>query len=360
MKKIKKRELSFALSYHLNKKFVHSFSTAFLLFGHTGYLIAFFILKIYPMAFFNIFSVAFYLTMLILNLKKEQYSNVLLLEELEIMVHSLVGTYYIGWDAGFALFFIGNASIPFFGEFRKRFTPFMIALLNIAAFIAARINLYNWAAPFHMNKVYLMNGLYIYNALASFFIVVFISSYSIFIREMMADNMKKKNEHLQKLATIDPLTELFNRRAMMEYIKLIEKNCRKANESYSLCISDIDDFKKGNDTYGHDAGDEVLKTVSSVFIKLVPAEGYVCRWGGEEILFALPTGGSYAAMIVAERVRKEVEAHEFNIDGRPFHVTMTFGLCKVMPDQNYDSGISRADKCLYEGKHAGKNRVITE
>ena len=359
MKKIK-RELSLALSSRLNTKFVHTFSTGFLLFGHIGYLIAFFIFKIYPMAFLNVFSVCFYTVMLLMNMRTEQYSNVLLLEEIEIMVHSLAGTYYIGWDAGFALFFIGNASIPFFGNFRKHLTPFVIAGLNMIAFIAARINLYNWAAPYHLNKTYLMNGLYIYNALASFFIVIFISSYSIFMREMMADNMKKKNEHLQRLATIDPLTQLFNRRAMMEYIKLIEKNSRKSNESYSLCISDIDDFKKINDTYGHDAGDEVLKTVSSIFVSIVPTEGYVCRWGGEEILFALPTGGGYAAVIAAEKIRKEIEAHRFDIDGRQFTVTMTFGVCKVKPDENYDSGISRADKFLYEGKHAGKNRVITE
>ena len=359
MKKLK-RELSFALSSHLNTKFVHTFSTGFLLFGHTGYLIAFFILKIYPMAFFNIFSVSFYTVMLIMNMRKEQYSKVLLFEELEIILHSILGTYYIGWDSGFALFFIGNASIPFFGNFRKRIAPFMIALLNIIAFIVLRVSLYNWAAPYHMNKDYLMNGLYIYNALASFFIVVFISSYSIFMREMMADNMRKKNEHLQRLATIDPLTQLFNRRAMMEYIKLIEKNAQRDNESYSLCISDIDDFKKINDTYGHDAGDEVLKTVSSIFLKIVPTEGYVCRWGGEEILFALPSGGSYAAIIAAEKIRKNIESYEFDIDGKHFNVTMTFGLCKVMPDENYDSGISRADKFLYEGKRAGKNRVITE
>ena len=110
MKKIK-RELIFALSSRLNTKFVHTFSTGFLLFGHIGYLIAFFIFKIYPMAFLNVFSVCFYTVMLLMNMRTEQYSNVLLLEEIEIMVHSLAGTYYIGWDAGFALFFIGNASI---------------------------------------------------------------------------------------------------------------------------------------------------------------------------------------------------------------------------------------------------------
>ena len=357
MKKIRK-EIDFAINDHLNDKTVYSIGSLTLMIGHVIYIVSFISLEVWPMVWFNVFSILFYVLMFVFNLKTTKYTQILMLETLEIMLHALLGLYYMGWEAGFMLFYVCDATLPFFGGFRKKAVPFIISFANIALFIMLRHTMYDWAAPFHINDPGVMKGLYLYNAVASFLIAVYISSYYIFIKEKMTTNMKRKNEHLQKLATIDPLTELFNRRAMMEYIKIIEKKAHTEHINYNICIADIDDFKMINDTYGHDAGDEVLRIISKIFVDEVPTEGYVCRWGGEEIVFALPPSESDMAIIVAEKVRAKVAEREFDLDGQKIHVTMTFGVCRVRPDENYDSGISRADKRLYEGKRSGKNKVV--
>lgn len=357
MKKLRK-EIDFAINDHLNERTVYSIGSLTLMLGHVIYLAIFLVLNVWPMVWFNLFSVPFYAVMFVINLKKTNYTQILMLETFEIMLHALAGMYFMGWEAGFMIFYVCDATIPFFGGFRKKAIPLIISFTNIGLFVLLRHTMYDWAAPFHINDPGIMKALYLYNALAAFLIAVYISSYYIFIKEKMTANMRRKNEHLQKLATIDPLTELFNRRAMMEYIKLIEKKAHTEHINYNICIADIDDFKKINDTYGHDAGDEVLRVISKIFVDVVPTEGYVCRWGGEEIMFALPPSDSDMAIFVAEKVRMKIAEQEFELDGQKIHVTMTFGVCRVRPDENYDSGISRADKRLYEGKRTGKNKVV--
>ncbi len=354
----KTRKLGMAVNNMLDEKIAYAVATGFMLFGHTGYLLMFLFLGVRPMMVINIGSVVFYISMMLLNFKTKRYQFILMLEVVEIILHAIAGLYFMGWEAGFQMFLICVPTIPFFASFKKRRYPFMMAAFTMLLFLAARIVAYEWAAPYHINDPRVMTAIYIYNAMASIIVIVYISSYNIFVRENMAARMKKKNEHLQRLATIDPLTELFNRRAMMEYIKLIDRKASMQDLNYYVCIADIDDFKKINDTYGHDAGDEVLRVVSSIFIREVPSEGYVCRWGGEEIMFALPPGSDDMAIVIAERIRTAVEAQEFDIGGKKVHVTMTFGVCRVRPEENYDSGISRADKRLYEGKRSGKNVVV--
>lgn len=124
-----------------------------------------------------------------------------------------------------------------------------------------------------------------------------------------------------------------------------------------MCLGDIDDFKHVNDTYGHEVGDEVLRVVSDVIAGNVPSEGYVCRWGGEEILFVVPNTDTESCEKIAKSICQKIHECTFKENSRSFNISMTFGVYSVTPNENYDEGISKVDKLLYKGKNQGKTAL---
>ena len=126
----------------------------------------------------------------------------------------------------------------------------------------------------------------------------------------------------------------------------------------SVCLCDIDFFKKVNDTYGHEAGDKVLQEVGKVFMSEMVKQGAVARWGGEEFLFAFDDiNGDYAFESLSKLLHL-IERYEFSYNGIDFHVTMTFGIEEYDDNEGIEKTVSRADEKLYMGKEAGRDRVI--
>ena len=124
-------------------------------------------------------------------------------------------------------------------------------------------------------------------------------------------------------------------------------------------ILDVDHFKLVNDTYGHDAGDEVLKGLAQRVRRVVRNADLVCRLGGEEFVIVMPDTPLLIAAKVAERVRSAVQSEMFQIDasGRAIPVTISIGIAERADDANPDALLRRADKALYDSKSAGRNRV---
>jgi diguanylate cyclase (GGDEF)-like protein len=157
----------------------------------------------------------------------------------------------------------------------------------------------------------------------------------------------------------DGLTDLFNRRAFEEHFaKAIEWTDRNDGTQLALVIVDIDFFKRVNDTYGHDAGDQVLRAVARVLARDRRATDSVARLGGEELALILPSVTEKGAREVAERLRERVENLRVNTNAGEVNVTASFGVA------TYDSRggdaaeiFERADKALYAAKHGGRNRV---
>ena len=124
-------------------------------------------------------------------------------------------------------------------------------------------------------------------------------------------------------------------------------------------ILDVDHFKAVNDTYGHDAGDEVLKGLARRIRRVVRGADLVCRLGGEEFVIVMPDTTLLVATKIAERVRAAVQSEMFKIDasGRCIPVTTSIGIAERANDANPDALLRRADKALYDSKTAGRNRV---
>ncbi len=178
-------------------------------------------------------------------------------------------------------------------------------------------------------------------------------------------DIQKKNEELreayQKLeeaARTDPLTLLSNRRHVMELAQAESVRFERSHRPFCVVLGDIDHFKSVNDTYGHDAGDFVLSSVSTLMRSELRKQDAVGRWGGEEFLWILPETGEEGALNVAERVRKRIETSPLAYDGKSLSITMTFGVALYDAEAGFEDCVRQADEALYRGKEGGRNRVV--
>lgn len=168
--------------------------------------------------------------------------------------------------------------------------------------------------------------------------------------------MKKseKKEHKNSKLKIDHLTNAISKDSFNEIIgfKIIES--KHMNSPLSMVLFDIDHFKKINDTYGHLVGDTVLRELAEVVKKSIRESEYFVRWGGEEFIVLLPGTSLEGAKMVAEKLRRAIEAHRFPTVGQ---VTSSFGVTALRTDDTIKTFLERCDEALYEAKEAGRNRV---
>lgn len=160
------------------------------------------------------------------------------------------------------------------------------------------------------------------------------------------------NIELNEKASKDALTGAFSKGALLEKGPEAIKRSEFLNEELSVVVFDIDFFKKVNDTYGHAAGDYVLRELSKIIMtKMVRANDYFARYGGEEFVILLPGAPIKRAIEVAERIRTTIEAHEFTFEGTKLPVTISMGVAsRLGHEQNFDILFKRADEALYKSK----------
>lgn len=163
-----------------------------------------------------------------------------------------------------------------------------------------------------------------------------------------------------RLAETDALTGLLNRRAFEDRIKVEHQRSQRYGKAFSLMMLDIDHFKKVNDTYGHVAGDAVLKSLAAILTQQVRDIDSVARFGGEEFVIILPETDGSGAKIMAERIRKTIAGSPFTLpDGVKIDVTVSIGIsCFPHCAINTEALLERADQALYLAKNSGRNQVF--
>ncbi len=178
-------------------------------------------------------------------------------------------------------------------------------------------------------------------------------------RKRYAESLRTNVEQAIEMAVVDALTGLNNRRYFDMHLSTLLDQSAQEGKPLSLLVLDIDFFKKINDTYGHDAGDEILRALAGRMRRAVRSVDLVCRLGGEEFVIVMPETAIDVASRVAERVRRAVEAEPFNVKegqvGIP--VTISIGIADRGTDANPDFIYKSADKALYESKASGRNKV---
>ena len=260
-----------------------------------------------------------------------------------------------GWSAGMQNYFIIMLMLCFFAMHGKPLYKFIYAGFVLVIRILI-ILLFSGTKPVVEISSICDKLLQITNISAVFISIIFIS-YVFSKKENEAENkLMKYNDRLKKEASTDRLTGLNNRRKAEEYLARL-KNDDNAS-SVSVAMGDIDFFKKVNDTYGHDAGDEVLKFVAKTMVDNCRTTAFISRWGGEEFLLIFPDCNGDQAFIVLERLRNLIQKGTIVVGENQIKVTMTFGLSEFNYSKNDEQAIKEADEKLYIGKSNGRNQVV--
>jgi diguanylate cyclase (GGDEF)-like protein len=177
------------------------------------------------------------------------------------------------------------------------------------------------------------------------------------------EQIRQKNEELQRLATRDPLTGCHNRRAFFDAAHPLFDRVVASGQRLCCIMIDIDHFKTFNDRYGHVIGDKVLAAVSRKLAAGLREQDLLCRYGGEEFCIVLPECNMEAALHAAERLREAIESHAGDSvrAGEPLRITSSFGVSELSADMSdIEMLIERADKALYRAKAQGRNRVCID
>jgi len=172
----------------------------------------------------------------------------------------------------------------------------------------------------------------------------------------LANDGKRMARSIKTLVEYDALTELNNRRSADKKLEEIRVRSVEQGIKYCVCISDIDFFKKVNDTYGHEMGDEVLKMVSAKLKSGMVGKGFVARWGGEEFLIIFENRELDIARRELEIIMDDIRTIWVPDSDR--QITMSFGLTFMSPEESVDETLKRADDNLYEAKETGRNQIV--
>jgi len=171
--------------------------------------------------------------------------------------------------------------------------------------------------------------------------------------------LRQRNKELHELSITDSLTGLYNHKHLMETLVREVRRSKRHQHPFAVLMMDIDHFKRFNDTYGHLAGDEVLRKMATIFRDSVRGCDYVARYGGEEFLIMLPETGSDRGVQTAERIRNQMAEEKFVGDGKTVTITISVGVAVFPEHANFPKSlVSSADTALYKAKKGGRNQVV--
>ncbi|MBR4778178.1 MAG: GGDEF domain-containing protein [Lachnospiraceae bacterium] len=313
-----------------------------------------------PLANFNILSVV--VSSFCVGLcKNGHYLPVYVSLFLEVVIYSAISVYYIGWGCGsyFFLFSIVPIVIYFGCFFLKGSNRRIIVLMLILIFtmFVVLYVIYGKQTPKYSVNDTIREILFTFSAFAMFFAVVFYNAIYIYSSEDEKSSLEEKNVRLSADALEDTLTGLLNRRG---FLPKVDELIKVDGAHFCIAFFDIDNFKRINDSYGHDCGDEVLRHISSM-VKKEMHGCEICRWGGEEFIILMKDYDMAVAGQKMEYIRKLIESTPTVFYNKHISVTVTIGLEEYSDKYpNPEDIIKVADERMYYGKQHGKNIVISE
>lgn len=284
----------------------------------------------------------------------------------EIVIHAFISTIYLGMDTYFFLYTLVTIPVVMYYLFLncggKVFAHWMIAFVSTSMLIlVANYVIDKYYEPIFITSTRALTEgekslICAMNLFFNFFILLAFSGLFILEIHILIEKLNRTNDHLNYTATHDALTGLYNRYNLNGKLNEL----KKSSEPFCLVMGDIDDFKKVNDTYGHECGDLVLKSVADTIMKNLSKDDIACRWGGEEILLIMP-GKEEDCLPVVSKIREEINSLNLDYEHKTVKVSMTFGFA-ANGDENadIDTLLNVVDKRLYKGKGSGKNVIIVE
>ena len=185
------------------------------------------------------------------------------------------------------------------------------------------------------------------------------SAYALVAVGFLASVLIEYQQHLSHLATEDPLTRLLNRRGLEDALYISMAHASRKGLPTSAVMVDIDHFKKVNDSFGHEVGDQIIRQVADYLRRMSRASDVVARIGGEEYLLILPDTDLEPAKILAERIREAICGRPFVVGNQRISVTVSLGVARVVGESSLDALSQEADRAMYQAKQSGRNRVAS-
>ena len=329
---------------------------------HAVMVFAFYYLGVWQLSLYNIIITAYY-SYCNSVVSEGKVMRGYLLTFIEIILQMIITTFVIGWDSGFYFYVIAIIPLYYYiSIFTNKksehiFVPMFWSCVTLLILIAT------YAASSYFEPIVVLGrlqitGVFIFNVFLSFQLITWMSHFLILGYRSNMGILEDKNILLGEEANVDPLTGLYNRRFMEASLESAYRDAEEGTAHMSLIMGDIDFFKKVNDTYGHECGDEALKLVAEILRGCVREGDTVCRWGGEEFLL-LVVGHRGIATGIAERIRARIENSVLEYGGKKIKFTITLGVSSFEKDLSLEELISRADANLYYGKNHGRNQVVS-
>lgn len=304
--------------------------------------------------FFSLFFIAF--AGFFVGTYRFRTMTVVWLFNVGMLAFIIFNIHLFGWNIGVQHFLMVMLLLYFFSSYKRHKEKFIYA----AALCLIRMTLFHIYYK-RTPSVILLNVeneiLQSINTIAIFWCITIIAYIFSKDSQEVEGKLVDYNTQLQRQANTDTLTGLCNRRGAIDYLKQLVKG-GSDDRGFSLCICDIDFFKRVNDTYGHDFGDEVLKGIAGIFKEEMRGKDLAARWGGEEFLLLFPTSNGDEACVALERIKGKIKAMRIEKDGHEVGVTMTFGLAEYDFSGDMESTLKEADEKLYQGKEAGRDRIV--
>lgn len=279
-----------------------------------------------------------------------QPSSLLLVSWMILFVQSLMAVGLVGTRVGFHLYLISTIP-PGFATIRRAFKFKVIQTSVITCFFVICSIWLDDVPPFYRLDKTIVHVLLALNVVGVFVLLAAVS-------HVQAQLLKEAEDALRQIASTDELTGLLNRRSFTEVIQRETARSQRSGHPLTLCLCDIDFFKRINDTYGHAGGDHVLQTISNLLRSALRDYDFVARWGGEEFIFLWPDTDVVVAHQIAERLRETISSSHIGFEGQVIAVSMTLGIAQFHVGEKWPAVVARADEALYRGKTEGRNRVV--
>ncbi len=341
------------------KKFYFLQNTCFVI--HFVWMLLFLYERIYILSVFNVFSCAVYfgLHYVIAQGKITCAAGICYVE---VLLHSVTAVLCFGFIGGFDLYILIFIPIMFFfsaaiGKGKK--LALCSGILSGVVYVALKAALCFYTPVFSFSNITVKVLITLFNGLTAVMVLLVISYVCCGEMYRTRKALEDKNRKLMFLSGYDPLTKLLNRRSMNNIIKEAEAKT-KSSEKNAVAFFDIDNFKKFNDTYGHDFGDYVLVKVAESIRNGVRDEDYVCRWGGEEMVVLFPNCNEQEVIEMVTAIKDYISETEFEVRGKKDNVSVTCGLAFGRKQISLEELINRADSYMLKGKRSGKNCVVIQ